>query len=93
MIPTANMILTLEKELELERNGLRRTRRWIGDASQVTDERWYRGTARQLSVTGGGPGEVSRTVETNPCPEARRSILARLFTLRPGRTQPAFTDC
>ena len=93
MNPTVNMIVTLEKELELERQGLRRTRRWIGDASPVTDERWYRGRAGQAAMTGNGLGEVSRAADANPCPDERRSILARLLDLRPNRPQPAYTDC
>jgi hypothetical protein len=32
-----NMYNVLEKELELESQGIRRTRRWIGDDSRVID--------------------------------------------------------
>ena len=31
MIPIVNLNMMIEKELDLEKQGLRRTKRWIGD--------------------------------------------------------------
>jgi hypothetical protein len=93
MNPTVNMILTLEKELELERKGLRRTRRWIGDACQVTDARWYQGELGPVSKTNHFLGKVSPAGETKSRREPRRSILARLWPLPRTRRQPAFNEC
>jgi hypothetical protein len=93
MNPIVNMILVLEKELELERQGLRRTRRWIGDVSQVTDARWYQGEVSRVSETKPYLGEVGRVAETKPRREAPRSILARLLHLPRTRRQPARNEC
>jgi hypothetical protein len=93
MNPIVNMNIVLEKELELEREGLRRTRRWIGDARQVTDARWYRGGESPVPETKHYLGEVNRIAETKPRREARRSILARLLHLPRTRRQPACNEC
>ena len=93
MNPNVNMILVLEKELELERQGFRRTRRWIGDVSQVPDAGWYRGKVSQISETNHYLGEVSRVAETKPRREAHRSILARLLHLPRTRRQAASNEC
>lgn len=87
-----NMNLVLEKELELERQGYRRTRRWIGDV-KGTDARWYQRGVSRIVETKRYPGEVSRTNETKPRREARHSILDRLLHLLPTRRQPACNDC
>ena len=85
-----NMILVLEKELELERHGLRRTRRWIGDANQVTDARWYRA---QVSKTDHHLGKAHSAAETQARRKAQRSFLARLLHLpRPDR-RAAYNEC
>ena len=93
MNTNVNMILVLEKELELERQGFRRTRRWIGDASQVADARWYRGETSQVSKTNHHLGKVSSVAETKSRRKAQRSVLARLLHLpRTGR-QTAYNEC
>ena len=88
-----NMNLVVEKELELERKGLRRTRRWIGDASQVADARWYRGEASRISKTRHYLGKVSRVAETKARREAHRSTLVRLLHLPRTRRQAARNEC
>jgi hypothetical protein len=93
MNPMVNTILVLEKELELERQGLRRTRRYIGDLSQVTDARWYQGEVSQVAEAGPYFGEVSRVAEVKPRWEAHRSILVRLFHMPRTRRQPACDEC
>jgi len=82
MSQIVNMNLVLEKELELERQGYRRTRRWIGDV-KVTDARWYQRDVSRVAETKRYPGEVSRAAETKPRREAHHSILARLLHLLP----------
>jgi hypothetical protein len=93
MNPIVNLNLILEKELELERQGLRRTRRWIGDACQVTDARWYQGEVGPISATNHYLSEVGRVAGTKPRGEARRSILARLLDSPRTRRQPAYNEC
>ena len=93
MNSNVNMIVVLEKELELERQGFRRTRRWIGDASQIADARWYRGATSQVSKTTHYLGKVSPVADTKPRRKAQRSILARLLALPRTRRQAACNEC
>ena len=88
-----NLNIVLEKVLELERQGLRRTRRWIGDASQVIDARWYQGKISQGSESNHYLSEVNRVAEAKPRRKARRSIFARLLHLSHTRRQPASNQC
>lgn len=81
MIPIINLYNGLEKELDLERKGVRRTRRWIGDDSRVTDDGWYQGNQTLISVRKSDPGKVSQAQKTMHGHDANRSILGRLFYL------------
>ena len=79
MIPMVNLNMAVEKELELECQGkLRRTRRWIGDAS--TDSGWYRPKVKRVSGTEFNQGEVSPMTETKSYQE-KYSFLDRLYDL------------
>ena len=94
MNPIVNLNLILEKELELERQGLlRRTRRWVGDVDQVADARWYRGGVRPRSAVEHSRDEISCYVEAEPRREARRSLLGRLFHRPRARRQTASNKC
>jgi hypothetical protein len=93
MNPMVNMNIVLERELELEREGLRRTRRWIGDASQVTDDRWYWGGASPVPETKRYLDEANRIEGTKLRREARRSVLGRFLHLSRTRRQPAGNEC
>ena len=93
MNPTVNMIIVLEKELALEHQGFRRTRRYIGDARQVADDRWYRASGSRVADTRHTLDAVNQVVRTKPSREARRSILARLFHLPRTRRQAACNEC
>jgi hypothetical protein len=80
MIPMTNLNMAVEKELELECRGeLRRTRRWIGDAS--TDPGWYRPEIKRVSGTEPNQGEVSQVAETKSHQETHYSFLDRLYDL------------
>jgi hypothetical protein len=89
MIPIINMYNGLEKELDLERKGVRRTRRWIGDDSRVIDDGWYQGNQTLISLRKSDPGKVSQAQKTMHGHDANRSILVRLFYLLRNRRQPA----
>ena len=83
-----NMNILMEKELELERQGtLRRTRRWIGDASQVTDDRWYRRKVKRIPQNRSDLDEISRAAESKPRRKARHPLPPR------ARRQPACSEC
>ncbi len=86
-------ILMLEKELELERQGYRRTRRYIGDVNEVTDHRWYQQEISQIAETRHHIADKNQTLQTTPHQKTNGSILNRLF--RPSRTrrQPASNEC
>lgn len=88
-----NMIVVLEKELELERQGFRRTRRFIGDASQLIDDRWYRADGIRVAEIGQSMDGVSRLAAIKSRWEARRSILDRLFHLPRTRRDTACNEC
>ena len=89
MNPIVNMNIVLEKELELEQQGLRRTRRFIGDASQVVDARWYQAKASQFSGPGRRMEMISPVAENNSLQESFRSILSRFYSPPLNRRQTA----
>ena len=90
MIPIVNLNMAVEKELELECQGkLRRTRRWIGDAS--TDPKWYQQQIKRVSGTESNQGELSQVAETKPHQTIHYSFMDRLYDLFSIRRQQ--TDC
>ena len=93
MNPMVNMIIVLEKELEMERQGLRRTRRYIGDASQVADPRWYQRDINRAAESKLNLGEVRQVEDSEPCREPFRSRLARLFHLPRLYREPRCNEC
>lgn len=89
MNPMVNLNIVLEKELELERQGFRRTRRWIGDASSNTNPNWYEAKASRVPTTRHNVDQIIQLADTKPHREANRSILARIFNLPYTNQQPA----
>lgn len=79
-----NMILRMEKELEMERPGQRRARRFPGDAAPVA--RWYQGKNGRVV-------ESDRAVAGKPGREPRRSLLGRLFHRSRPHREPAGNEC
>lgn len=71
-----NLNMMVEKELELEKQGLRRTRRWIGDSVQATDNGWYKSKLNKVGIV----PEINNGIEVDPCKETQNSILARLIS-------------
>ena len=84
-----NLNMVIEKELEMERQGNRRTRRWIGDASQVADSRWYQARVNRVSKDTYNLGEIGKVEEIKPHQDPRPSIITRLLNLPYTRRQPA----
>lgn len=82
-------IIVAEKELELERQGFRRTRRWIGDANQVADEGWYRPIVRRIPES----NEARRVGQKGSRWETLSSELARLLHVPRTRQQTACNEC
>lgn len=93
MNPMVNLNMNLEKELEMERQGLRRTRRYIGDDRRVADAGWYQSKAAAASERRPNPGIGFRDVETKPRQEQSGSFLGRVFHLLRPRRQPVRSDC
>jgi hypothetical protein len=89
MIPMVNLINIVEKELELERQGHRRTSRWIGAASRVTDARWFQRVIHRISPEP-YQGEASQVAASKPC-QAQQSALEQPLNL--ARRQPACGEC
>jgi hypothetical protein len=89
MNPMMNLNLVVEKELELEQQGLRRTRRFIGDANQVVDARWYQTKASQFSGPGQRMDTISPVAENKSFQESLRSILTRFYSPSLNRRQTA----
>jgi hypothetical protein len=88
MILTVNLNNNVEKELEVERQGMRRTRRWMGDTTQDTDIRWYQASAYRLTESKPNLDEFSQMAEDQPPREAFSSILTRFSNLLNSRHQP-----
>jgi hypothetical protein len=92
MNPIVNLNIVIEKELELERQGYRRTRRWLGDAGRDADSGWYQAKVSQVSEAGHDQNERSRVVETKPTLESHRSILNRFSLPQYNRRRPAKSE-
>ena len=88
MISIVNITNNVEKEPEMEQQGMRRIRRWIGDVTQSTDVRWYQARAYQLMESKPNLDEVSLLAENQPRREAFRSILIRFSNLLSPRLYP-----
>ena len=86
-----NLNMVIEKELELERWGLRRSRRWIGDAG--LDVGWYQNTVNWLAKTPGRPEKVGSGMKVKPRRQVRRTFLHRLLSLFGSRQKPASGEC
>ena len=81
--------IVMEKELELERQGISRTRRWIGDASQSANPGWYQTRVSQVSRTNHNLDGIIQAPETKPRQDVHRSILTRFFNSLYTNRQPA----
>lgn len=71
-----NLNVAVERELELERSGQRRTRRWIGDAPRDADPGWYKAKVSQVPASDNrynGSNQIEKGAE------GRTSFLNRLF--------------
>lgn len=84
-----NLEMSVRRELELEPQGFRRTRRWIGDAKEVSDPKWYQAKVSQISETMQSLNETNWAAETKPRIEPIRSTLNRFLNLPFSRRQPA----
>jgi len=89
MISIINLNNVVEKELELERQGFRRTRRWIGDASQVGDEKLYQTKLNQVAIYKDKLNKIKSGAEVTPSRQARTSFLERISNLFSTPRQPA----
>lgn len=88
MIPIVNLNNNIDRELELENQGMRRTRRWIGDATQAADERWYQARAFRISSSKPKLEQVSQMTKDHTYYQSQRSVLNLLSTLFNIRRQP-----
>ena len=89
MISIINLNNIVEKELELESQGFRRTRRWIGDASQVGDEKLYQTKLNQFAIYKDNLNKIKSKSESTPSRQVRNSFLERLSNLISTPRQPA----
>ena len=87
MISIINLNNIVEKELELEGQGFRRTRRWIGDASQVGDERMYQTKLDQVAIYKNNLNKIKSRSESTPYQQSQTSFLGRLSNLFPTTRQ------
>ena len=88
MIPIVNLNNNIERELELENQGMRRTRRWIGDATQAADERWYQARAFRVSSSKPKLDQVSQMTNDQTYYQSQRSVLDLISSLFKTRRQP-----
>jgi hypothetical protein len=76
MIQISDLINDIHKDVELERQGMRRTRRWTGITSPVTDNPSYQARAYRFLKTKPNLDEISQMAETQP----RRATLNPILT-------------
>ena len=89
MISIINLNNIVEKELELEGQGFRRTRRYIGDASQVGDERIYQTKIDQVALYKDNLNKIKSGSDSTLSQQVRTSFLGRLSNLIPAPRQAA----
>ena len=87
MISIINLNNVVEKELELESQGFRRTRRWIGDASQVGDERIYQTNIDQVALYKDNLNKIKSASQSASYRQSRTSFMERLSSLFPAQRQ------
>jgi hypothetical protein len=88
MMPMVNLNNNIEKELELEHQGMRRTRRYIGDANSVADVRWYQARAYRIPEYKSNLPENGKVIQTQTRRDVFNSILNRFSTMVNTRRQP-----
>ena len=88
MIAIVNLNNNIERELELENQGMSRTRRWIGDATQAGDERWYQARAFRIPSSTPQLNQVSQMTKDQTIYQSQRSVLDLLSGLFKTRRQP-----
>lgn len=64
MIQIVNMLNNIEKEVDLERQGMLRIKRFAGNTSQITDDRWYQARAHRIPKSKANLDDVSQMGET-----------------------------
>ena len=89
MISIMNLNNIVEKELELERQGFRRTRRWIGDASQVGDERMYQTKLNQVAIYKDNLNKIKSGSEGTPSRQLGTAFFEWFSNLLSTPRQPA----
>ena len=89
MISIINLNNIVEKELELESQGFRRTRRWIGDASQVGDEKLYQTKLNQVAIYKDNLNKIKSRPESTSFRQSLPLFLERLSNLFSTPRQPA----
>lgn len=82
-----NLNMNVEKELEQEKQGLRRTRRWIGDSVQAMENGWYKPKLNKVEIL----KEINDGLMVDPCQETQSSILTRLLNRVNPFKNPAIT--
>ena len=88
MIPVVNLNNNIAKELEMERGGTRRTRRWIGDAAQVSDNRWYQAKATRRQKPEVSQAEASQVAQGQTRRQPSSPFMARFSSLFGSRRLP-----
>ena len=76
-----NLNVAVERELELERSGQRRTRRWMGDTPRDADPGWNKVKVSQVPgpvYRQNGSSQIKKSRTRN---ESQNSFLNRLFQI------------
>lgn len=87
-----NLNVAVERELELEQNGQRRTRRWIGDTPRDADHGWYQSKVSQIPGSIYAQNGSSQIEKSGRRSETRNSFLNRLFQFPNIRQQVAKSE-
>jgi hypothetical protein len=91
MNPIINLNMNIEKELTMEDQGYRRTRRWIGDA-QVSDTRWYQRKSPSTSATYQNQDESKQLTNDRNPQKGLNTLLSQFFSLPSTRRQSASSE-
>jgi len=87
MLQTINLNNNVERELALEAQGYRRTRRWIGDHQQAEHNGWYQAKRNQRIFSIDYGSEIAQRKAEKPCQGSQETIFSRIGDLFGSRYQ------
>ena len=87
MLQTINLNNNVERELALEAQGHRRTRRWIGDNARAEHNGWYQARRNQRIFSSDYGSKIAQLQAAKPRQASQETIFSRIGNLFGSRYQ------